>query len=491
MSETAPVGPKKTAKLVLALLLFLCVLIAVGYQLMPFAKSWWEMGYGEPLPEVKVDEIVARFDPATQEYYRKVEAQALSAYRANNWWHLRSYFVGRDAVRIFVCQQVGGDCYREGLLRKAELYAKRAYLRENHDPLISAICDVYVYQDHYPNNNNSAGELADHALALSQSAYPAACKMAMLTYTVKSFCVANKQEKVGPKIARAFAKFPELCNGLVAQFGNLVVSGAPSKLMFGCADEIFDVLQPYPDVFKQVGQQIDPAFEKRPEEKATRALCLGDFYINWAWSARGTGWANTVTRQGWQLMSDRIGKAHEILTDAWKAYPKDAAIPTMLITVELGGDGKQQKMEEYFQAAIADNPAFYAAYHKKMYFLQPRWHGTVRDVFEFGIQCVKTDRWADRIPLVMPNGLELIADQQPEIYAAPGVWKAVSGVYEEFLKRYPSSCGYRTKYLQAAYVAKQWPTVNSQLAALGDDWDRQELDDETFEKISREAKAHP
>ncbi|CAN5397126.1 hypothetical protein BH09VER1_BH09VER1_08640 [soil metagenome] len=489
MSDTAPVIRGKTKKLVLALLLLVCVLAAIGYQLFPFAKSWWEMGYGGPLPVVNVDEIVSRFDPTTAAYYRTVEAQTLSAYRRSNWWHLRSYFVGREAVRIFVCQQVGGDLYCEGLLRKAEQYANRAYLRENRDPLISTICDASVYDDHYPNNNKTANEIADRALALAQSSYPPACKLAVMRCAVKSFCVANAEDKTRLKIASAYARFPALCDELVSQYGLLLASGAPANLMAFWAHNIFDTLEPYPEVFKLVGQRIDPAFEKCPYEKATRALCLGDYYICWAWSARGTGWADSVTPLGWQLMRDRLDKAREILTDAWKLNPKSAAIPTMLITVELGQEGDREKMEQYFQAAIANDPGYCRAYSRKMYFLQPRWHGTVRDVFDFGLKCVNTGRWSDLIPLVLPDGVKLVADQQEQVYQEPGVWKVISEVYEEFLKRYPNSCGYRTKYLQAAYAAKQWPTVKAQLAALGDDWDRQALYEDDYAKISREAKS--
>ena len=36
---------------------------------------------------------------------------------------------------------------------------------------------------------------------------------------------------------------------------------------------------------------------------------LAATYVNYAWQARGNGYANTVTDEGWQLFRDRIHQA--------------------------------------------------------------------------------------------------------------------------------------------------------------------------------------
>src|SRR5208282_2638180 len=48
------------------------------------------------------------------------------------------------------------------------------------------------------------------------------------------------------------------------------------------------------------------------------ALTLdGEREINEAWRVRGGGYANTVTKEGWQGFSDYLAKARKDLTQAW------------------------------------------------------------------------------------------------------------------------------------------------------------------------------
>jgi hypothetical protein len=59
----------------------------------------------------------------------------------------------------------------------------------------------------------------------------------------------------------------------------------------------------------------------RPQSITAR-LALADAYLAYAWAARGSGYANTVTDQGWRLFEERANKAAEILQDSATLTPQ-------------------------------------------------------------------------------------------------------------------------------------------------------------------------
>lgn len=59
-----------------------------------------------------------------------------------------------------------------------------------------------------------------------------------------------------------------------------------------------------------------------PEYKWLALKLQGAMEIEEAWKARGSGWANTVTPEGWKGFEDHLVKARAALTQAWKLHPQ-------------------------------------------------------------------------------------------------------------------------------------------------------------------------
>src|SRR5262245_43970923 len=45
------------------------------------------------------------------------------------------------------------------------------------------------------------------------------------------------------------------------------------------------------------------------KDSALARLVRGTHYMHWAWEARGSGWANSVSEDGWKLFRERLGLA--------------------------------------------------------------------------------------------------------------------------------------------------------------------------------------
>lgn len=111
-------------------------------------------------------------------------------------------------------------------------------------------------------------------------------------------------------------------------------------------------------------------------DSVTARVALAYTLVDYAWKARGGGWADTVTDDGWQLLHDRLLDAGTVLDGADKLKercPVNGSV-RMMIALGLGFDRKH--FDEIFRQATNSAPYYYDAYffHRAMYLL-PRWYG--------------------------------------------------------------------------------------------------------------------
>jgi len=64
--------------------------------------------------------------------------------------------------------------------------------------------------------------------------------------------------------------------------------------------------------------------------------CLGEFYLEYAFFSRGSGWASSVTADGRKLLQERLLEAQTHLEKAYELDPSDPAPPASLIRVAMG-----------------------------------------------------------------------------------------------------------------------------------------------------------
>ena len=200
----------------------------------------------------------------------------------------------------------------------------------------------------------------------------------------------------------------------------------------------------------------------------------GNRFIDAAWEARGGGWAQTVSPQGWKLFGERLAVARESLEAAWKADPTDARAPTLMIKVVLGDSGDKGEMEMWFRRAMANNPDNRTACGSKLWFLYPRWHGSHAEMLVFGRQCLATQNWWGPLPTILVDAHVGVSKetQDPKAYLAqPEVWDDIRAVYGSFLEAFPDSprAGwYRSTLAKWACDCQQWPEAKKLFDEIGE-----------------------
>jgi hypothetical protein len=483
-------------KVVFVILLLVASIAALVYSLganglLAFRKSPGSKVFQEPSVEAhlrKLDLAQVRSNIRfNKEYVLEKTQQALATYDKFNPTSAPWYADGRVAVELFMDWAIGEDFYGEGLLQTSDDYAKAAYKKGCRDALILAICDVHTFQERFSIKLDGANKQLENTNALLRSEYPHICKLKAAVAGFRNtgkFMSKSRREQWKEDMNSAAGNLQMYLDSSLSELASLIKEGCPERLAYRSTESLVDAADRSATEMDILNAKIEPTLKSAGASDALVALCQGSFLTDWAWTARGSGWANTVTPGGWRLMEERLAMAQEILESGENKFPENPAFPVELLSVELGQGMGKFRMEKLFNLAVKIDPGNYSAYSRKMYYLQPRWHGSPREVFEFGLVCLNSGRWSDKIPLVFVEGVDWMAEQDESLIGNPQIWSAVSFAFQEFLDRYPESIFQRTKYLKWAVQTKNWEVAREQLKLLGSNWDRSVLDASEFKSLA-------
>jgi hypothetical protein len=123
----------------------------------------------------------------------------------------------------------------------------------------------------------------------------------------------------------------------------------------------------------------------------TARIALAHSYIDFAWHARGNGFVDKVTDNGWRLVGERTRQAEEILKEAYKLPVK---CPEWYLAaqalVQLQGTDKEQ-LTELLKRATELEPTYQYFYRQYDDLLAAKWYGDAGDEEKFAAEA------ADRI----------------------------------------------------------------------------------------------
>ncbi len=114
--------------------------------------------------------------------------------------------------------------------------------------------------------------------------------------------------------------------------------------------------------------------DKHPENQEAW-MELSGLYMDYAWVARGTGWADTVTPEGHRLLRERMEEAKEVAEKAASLAPGDCRVWTQLLRLGIGVPFDKETMGGYFKKAQAINPYHLITYTFYLNYLAPKWFG--------------------------------------------------------------------------------------------------------------------
>jgi len=300
---------------------------------------------------------------------------------------------------------------------------------------------------------------------------------------VKNLAEAKHDKEHSASMEKSFKLIPEFAEKTGYWYGELIKMPVSNDLLFAKAASLTNDIRVDETTINTMWSFLTKALEKEKADSSLRTALQGDYYIHYAWTARGSGWSNTVTQNGWRLFKERLEKASDILQTAYPESQMKGALARRMITVELGLEKGRNEMEPWFQRAIESDPDDYAAYLRKMNYLLPRWYGSSEDLWKYGLECVKTQNWSAKIPMILVEALEDLSENNSKIYSKPQIWEPLEQVFRTYLQKYPESTVYRTKFAKCAAEGGHWKIAKEQFDILGDEWNWDSIDAKDYKSM--------
>ena len=397
------------------------------------------------------------------ETWRWNERTALAAYDAVGKKNPKWNDLAREGIRRFVAPD-GQPAAREPLEKAIEAGCD--------DPLIlyfeARVASVLQTND--PRSLENLFAIAGRSI--EKSGYPADRKcFAMLRYCdfVLRGSVGVQGNEFAPEISQRLDEFMGASQRLWPQV--VQEEGITAETLNDLASLVLQVVGGKHEDRKPYFDELYGPLAKTFPRSILPLVFKGDFYASYAWDARGRGFANTVTPEGWKLFGERLDVAEEALTKAWEMDPNDPAAATRMLTVELGQGKGREVMETWFARAMKANPDSRDACFAKLYYLEPKWYGDAKLVLAFGRECRDSKNWYATLPFLLITAHQELVNYAPDkaaYYRDPVVWQDLQSVYRPYLLAFPERAEARNYYAFFACQCGQWSEARRQFDLLGD-----------------------
>jgi hypothetical protein len=202
----------------------------------------------------------------------------------------------------------------------------------------------------------------------------------------------------------------------------------------------------------------------------TPRIALANAYLTYAWKARGNGFSNTVTQEGWKLFGTRVQQARAALEDAAKISSNDPEWYRAMQTVALAQGWNRTQVDTLVDAALNTEPGYFYFARAEANYLLPKWYGQPGDTEAFA------EKVADRI-----SGTEgdatyfLIAATVNccrKTQAPTMSWARVRQGYFALEQLYGTNNYQRNAIAFLALRAGDQQTAQQAFAKIGNDWDQ-------------------
>jgi tetratricopeptide (TPR) repeat protein len=150
-------------------------------------------------------------------------------------------------------------------------------------------------------------------------------------------------------------------------------------------------------------KEIDILAKNGAPEWLTEYL-RGNTAIQMAWDARGSGYASSVSKDGWDKFGDYLKQADRYLDHSIQLNPQNYLAYRDKITTAMGHGTSAQELDN-FRKAIAINPDNSTHMSTLLTALLPRWGGSRREMMQLLLEGMKQDETKTEIPLLSYNSI--------------------------------------------------------------------------------------
>jgi hypothetical protein len=263
-----------------------------------------------------------------------------------------------------------------------------------------------------------------------------------------------------------FAKLEALVENL-SHPHQLTDSGLPR--LRGVYDGLWDFLS----AWKDWQNELDKVAGWRKLYPDSRAADLVEAMVwsAWAWDTRGTGYASTVTPEGWKLFEARISRAGEVLDRSKNRASRSPLWYQLRLGVARDAGWDHKRYQALFEEATQRFPWYIPLYFWATDYLSPKWGGSYEEIDAFARRTAILPLGTDyslytRIYWSLTGGEPLEFEPFRDSLAT---WPLMKRGFEGLMKRYPNSKWNLNAFASFACRADDRVTYGALRARIGKD----------------------
>lgn len=214
-----------------------------------------------------------------------------------------------------------------------------------------------------------------------------------------------------------------------------------------------------PDAAWEAHRKLLSAWGKHSPKTAAPKIAIATQEYMFGWQARGSGYANTVTEDGWRLFRKHVENGRVMLAKLEKEAINEPEWYAVMLQIGLSQQWEQEKFEAMFSRATGKFPYYLPYYNTKSNYYSAKWGGSQVAFKGFVDDTVKATQekmgqtmyarlnWATRNDNLFANGQ---AD-----------WKRMKQGFEDMLKTHNDDWN-RNSYARFACMAGDTQTLRAQ-----------------------------
>ena len=222
-------------------------------------------------------------------------------------------------------------------------------------------------------------------------------------------------------------------------------------------------------------EKLVPLYADAAPGTAGPSLFAAQLHIDEAWRFHDGVLAADQPPNREALKADHLAVARAALEEAAKLDRLDGKPAALAIAVLLLGEGDRDAMEAAFRRAMEVDPDNAEACDKKVKFLSGQWHGSDREMLDFGREQLKTENFRGRVAWTLVRAHTRLSREgwldAAGYFRDPAAWDAVRETYDLWLTVAPGAASDRTAYARLAYLTGRYADAKRQVDLLGDQGD--------------------
>lgn len=212
------------------------------------------------------------------------------------------------------------------------------------------------------------------------------------------------------------------------------------------------------------GRLLDDWIRAFPKSTTAR-LAKAVYTKEYAWYARGGGYANTVPMAQWKIFNDRIQQAHSMLRALGSEAENDPHWYATVLSIALVQSWPKSEFEKIFLAGTRKFPYYLPIYFTKGEFVSAKWGGSQADFDQFVEETVQSTRNA--LGETMYTRLHWSSWSRDMFRTGRTDWHRMKNGFMRMTRDYPHPWNVNN-FAKFACMARDVSTLAEQLAKIGD-----------------------